>query len=514
MSPRARLFTALLGGLLVATGTGCGGEPPPPHVLLVTVDSLRPDRLSCYGYREHETPHIDRLAAEGTLFELAVADTPWTTPSMASVMTGTYPPLHGLRSTHVHRLAEERVTLAEILRAYGYATTAFVGSFPLDSIYQLDQGFAHYDDEFTDPIWIFPDHRPEPTESRFLEDPEEQALFTLTKIANDSRREDADVTDAALAWLRERLEPADEDDPEAAEEKARPFFVWVHYFGPHGQPDWRVSAEERERRQIESYDPSVRASDREVGRLLDFLDRQDLADDTLVVLHADHGESLGEERYVGHGWLLNEASLRIPLVVRLPSAVHAGGRVPHLARNVDILPTVLGAVGIERPDGLSGHSLLPWIESRRPGFPGEASGAARRTAYLETWYGAHGAYARPVELPGGDAVKVGTVRRGIRTERWKYVRTEPHALLDETRETAIPASVRRRVLHERLHDLEADTGDAFNVIGIHPDVSRRLRAELAAVGPAEEAGGDGEGAGSGLRLGKEMKARLQAIDAL
>lgn len=514
MKPPARLLTAVLGGLLVATGTGCGGPPPPPNVLLVTVDSLRPDRLSCYGYREHETPHLDRLAAGGTLFEQAVADTPWTTPSMASVMTGTYPPLHGLRSTLVHRLAEERVTLAEILRAYGYATAAFVGSFPLDSIYRLDQGFAHYDDEFTDPIWIFPDHHPRPTESRFLEDPEEQALFTLTKIANDSRREDAAVTDAALAWLRERLEPPDEDDPDAAEEKARPFFVWVHYFGPHGQPDWRVSAEERERRQIQSYDPSVRASDREVGRLLDFLDRQELAHDTLVVLHADHGESLGEQRYVGHGWLLNEASLRIPLVVRLPGAAHAAGRVPHLARNVDILPTVLDVVGIERPGGLSGHSLLPWIEPRNRGFPGAESEAARRTAYLETWYGAHAAYAKPVELPGGGTVKVGIVRRGIRTERWKYVRTEPHPLLDETRETAVPASVRRRARSERLHDLDAQAGDAFNVIGIHPGVARRLRSELAAVRPAEDAGGDDEGSASGLVLGKEMKARLEAVDAL
>ena len=126
---------------------GCAPQPSgPPHVVLVTVDTLRPDRLSAYGFRGHATPGSDRLAAEGALFENAFADSPWTTPSMASVLTGTYPTQHGFKSTNAHRLAPENVTLAERLSEAGYTTAAIIGSFPLDAIYQLDQGFTHYDD--------------------------------------------------------------------------------------------------------------------------------------------------------------------------------------------------------------------------------------------------------------------------------------------------------------------------------------------------------------------------------
>jgi arylsulfatase A-like enzyme len=444
---------------------GCASDPPESaNVLLVTVDTLRPDRLSAYGYRRHQTPHIDRLAAGGALFENAVSDTPWTTPSMASVMTGVYATRHGFRSTNANRLSLDHETLAEVLRARGYATAAVVGSFPLDAIYQLDQGFDVYDDTFTTPIWVYPDHEPESLESEFRENPEDQAMFVLAKALNDSRRSDAEVTDAALAILEGGL--------------AEPFFLWVHYFGPHSKPDWTIPESARERRHRAQYDPDVRENDREVGRLLAALEAAGRSDDTLVVFHADHGESLGEQAYLGHGMLLNEASLRIPLILRLPGSIEAGVRVSTLVRNVDIFPTILDVAGGSEGIEGSGASLLSLV--RRAFF--RSAPEAERIAYMETWYPAHRAFARRVGLPGGEEGLLGIVHRAVRSERWKLVRTDPHDLLDASPDALpeIPDSIRDGAKREQLFDLSAPGGEDADVIADHPKVAARLRAELDA----------------------------------
>jgi arylsulfatase A-like enzyme len=476
---------------------GCGAPAPARHVLLITIDTLRPDRLSCYGYAAAKTPGIDRLAAEGARFAHVLADAPWTTPSLASVLTGTYATTHGLKSTSVHRLRDESLTLAEILAQHGYATSAIVGSFPVDSIYHLDQGFAHYDDAFTKPIWIFPDHVQEHVASEQPEKLEDRDMHTLLKAANDSRRDDSEVTDAALAWLDTRPD--------------QPFFLWLHYFGPHGKPDWRLPEDERGTAHQQGYDAELAETDHQVARLLEGLDTRGLAHDTLVVLHADHGESLGEQHYVGHGWLLNEASLRIPLLVRLPGRIEAGKVAAALARNVDILPTVLDAVHVEAPPGLAGESLLPRVAA--PRFPWQQSAPEavdpKRTAYLESYFAAHHAFAKPVTLPDGTQIRVGLVRRGVQTERWKYVRTEAWPLFDvpagQTPE--IPESVRRAEFREDLFDLQAPSGDDFDVSAQYPQVLRTLRAELdkrlaeeARTKPAPAA-----------PLDPEMRKRLEAL---
>jgi arylsulfatase A-like enzyme len=449
---------------LLGLALGCSPRPEaPPDVLIITIDTLRPDRLSAYGFRGHETPRIDRLAAEGALFERAYSDTPWTTPSMASVMTGTYPTVHGFKSSNANRLGLENLTLAEILSERGYATAAVLGSFPLDSIYQLDQGFDHYDDAFTTPIWIFPGHETYPLESEFREDPEGQAMFAMAKAMNDSRRTDAEVTDAAAAWLSRAREG--------------PFFLWVHYFGPHSKPDWTVPEDERLARQLARYDPDVRITDREVGRLLDALDATGRGEDTLVVFHADHGESLGERGYVGHGNLLNEASMRIPLVLRWPGHVAAGVRIPRLARNVDVFPTVLEAAGLPLPEHASGESLLRAVAVTPRAILGRWLGAgAERPAYMETYYPAHVAFATPVEWDGRTH-RVGTIRRAIRRGDWRFVRTEAHPLIDAGEGAeAPPEEVHREVFREELFATEND--ERVDLEGRHAQVAQRLRALL------------------------------------
>ncbi|MGH0028611.1 MAG: sulfatase [Myxococcota bacterium] len=442
--------------LLCACGAADDGRP---NVVLVTVDTLRPDRLSAYGYTGHVTPNVDRLAAEGMLFENAFTDTPWTTPSMSSVMTGSYPTSHGFRSTNAHRLGLDQVTLAERLREHGYATAAVIGSFPLDAIYRLDQGFDHYDDHFTRPIWNYPDHEPTPLPSEFREDPHDQAMFAMVKAMSDSRRTDEEVTDAALAWLGgERA-------------GAAPFFLWVHYFGPHSKPDWSVPEDERLARQLSRYDPDVLENDRQVGRLLDALDAAGLARDTLLVFHADHAESLGEQRYVGHGLLLNDATMRIPLLLRWPGRVEAGQRVATLARNVDILPTVLEAAGLPVPETLDGRSLL-----------GLADPAAESIAYMETYYPAHQGFAKPVTLPDGSQRKIGLIRRSVRQGPWQLVRSEPHPLLDVRQESwsDLPIELLHGMWSEVLIDTR-DTGpEPVDRSGEQPEIAARLRAALDA----------------------------------
>lgn len=453
-------------GVLVALGAmafGCGAAER-PNILLVTVDTLRADRLSCYGYERHRTPNIDRLAAGGALFENAMADSPWTTPSMASVLTGSYPAVHGFRSMTSHRLSPENLTLAEQLREHGFATAAVVGSFPLDSIFQLDQGFDSYDDDFTEPIFAHPDHQVVPMPSQFHDSPGTQRHFIFEKAFNHSRRTDAQVTDAALHWL--------------GQQGHKPFFLWVHYYGPHDKSDWSVPEAERDPIRLARYDPDVRENDREVGRLLSALDEAGLAETTLVVFHADHGESLGERGYIGHGQLFNEASVHVPLIFRLPGVVKAGLRVERLARNIDILPTILEVVGVSPPPDLSGESLLPQMHSspeRRAAHPGPEP-----IAYMETYYPAHWGFALPVTLADGTEARIGLVRRGVRRGRWKYERTDPTALLDgdEGEFPVVPEAMRRAARVEQLYDVSARRGDETNVIKSYPRVARELRALL------------------------------------
>ena len=483
-----RLALALVSAAPAAL-VACGPAPLPElperaSILLVTVDTLRPDRLSCYGYERHRTPGICRLAEEGVLFEDARSDTPWTTPSMASVLTGLYPTLHGFKSNNAHRLGAEQETLAEVLAARGYATAAVIGSFPLDSIYGLDQGFERYDDAFTTPIWTFPDHEPGRLPSEFGETPEARREFTLAKAVNDSRRTDAEVTDAALAWLREH--------------DARPFFLWVHYFGPHTKPDWRVPEAQRERLHRERYDPDVLENDREVGRLLAHLDEAGLSDGTLVIFHADHGESLGEQGYLGHGQLLNEATLHIPLLLRLPGVLPAGRRVTETVQNVDIFPTALAVSG--GPDGRerSGVSLFEVLR---------APGGAPRPAYAESFYPAHEAFAWKERLPDGSELPVGLARRGVRRGRFKLVRQQPTPLLDVSaaEQAPVPARLRERLRGEALYDLDAPGGDSTDVLARHPEVAAELRVLLDAQLARER------GAAQPLAVDEETRLRLESL---
>jgi choline-sulfatase len=283
-----------------------------PNVLLVTVDTLRPDALGWVAGR-NATPEIDRLAAEGFRFPGAVSPAPVTLPAHASILTGLEPRRHGARDNG-QPLAEGPATLAETLRARGYATGAFVSGFPLVRAFGVDRGFAHFDD-------ALPDGPPDRRERRA-----------------------AGTAAAAGAWIEQAREP---------------WFAWVHFYDPH-DPYEGPGATARA-----AYDAEVASVDRALGALRR---RAGARGPVLTVLTADHGESLGEHGEDTHGFFVYESTIAVPLILHLPGRVRAGQSGAPV-RLVDVAPTVHDVLDLASPAGLDGTSLLPHVSGRAPTVP-------------------------------------------------------------------------------------------------------------------------------------------------
>jgi tetratricopeptide (TPR) repeat protein len=319
----------------LACALGCAPESRAPpsvtagaargyDVILVTLDTVRQDRLGCYGYEYGSTPTFDALAERGVRFEQAVTAAPLTLPSHATMMTGVTPPRHGVHDNGIYRLDEDNETFAEVARAAGYQTAAFVGCFVLDARFGLNQGFDVYDFDVSE---------------RGLRP---QMLDFNERSANE-------VTDAALAWLGER-------DPE------RPYFLWVHYFDAHLPYQSPLAGEARFAGR--PYDAEIAFVDREVGRLLEAVDPER----SLVVVASDHGEALGDHGEPTHGLFLYESTVRVPLIVTGPFDPAVVDRVVGL---VDLKPTLEFLVGLESETEPDGMNLF--------------AGAARdRAVYMET----------------------------------------------------------------------------------------------------------------------------------
>jgi len=428
----------------------------PRNVLLITIDTLRADHLSCYGYTKNATPHIDALAARGVVFDQAFCDVTWTTPSMASVFTGRYAVHHGLQSSS-QRLPETS-TLAKRLRAGGYTTAAVIGSFPVDSTFGLNQGFDLYDEEFN--TSVLKDDEPAalagalPPEGN---DAARRIWFMLQRLGRAYRPDDQ-VAARAVRWLRG--------------ERSEPFFLWVHFFGPHEKMYVHLSLEELMRRNVAEYDPAVSFADRQVGAVLSALHETGLDDRTLVVLHADHGQNLFERNYVGHGRDLYEPSLRIPLIVADPSG--RIGRSNAFARNIDVLPTILDLIGMPVPADVDGVSLRTAI--RHP-WLARVLGMKAGETYAETYMSATGIYRETRQFEGQEYV-LGFVRRGIRTQRWKYVESMPVPLIEDPAPRALPAALVAQERRELLYDLIADAAESTDVSAAYGDVVREFRTKL------------------------------------
>ena len=431
---RARWTRLAAAALAAHVGTGkaaaADGPAPPvrPNVLLVTLDTTRADHLGCYGARDALTPALDAFAARGVVFDRAYSASPMTLPSHATILTGLEPPEHGLRVNGKSRLAPTVPTLAELLGASGYRTGAFVAAFVLDHRFGLDRGFSPYDDDLTGA-------RPQ----------------TVSEHLSVYRPGDR-VADAALAWL---------DD---AAGRDAPFFAWVHLYDPH-YPDYANEALRGTRfAGVASYDAELAFTDRQVGRLLEFLDERGLRDRTLVVVVADHGEGLGDHDEREHGYLLNEEILRVPLVVALPGVTRAGHRVEAVVSSVDVLPTILDLAGTPNPVHGRGRSLR----------------SALGGADIPSW----DSYAE-TDLPY--TVFGWSPLRSLTTPRWHYVRTA----------------------RPELYDRDTDPVEAANLAGDRTDDATAMDQRLAALERSF-----GTTAAPDVALGADARQRLEALGYL
>jgi arylsulfatase A-like enzyme/Flp pilus assembly protein TadD len=322
--PRHHLAAlALLLGVLTAlaglSSAGCGRRQQ-PNLLLVTLDTTRADHLGCYGYPLARTPVIDRLAAEGVRCTDAVTAAPITLPSHATILTGLYPPTHGVRDNGTYALGNDAVTLAERLKRAGYRTQAIVSALVLNRRYNLTKGFDGYDDD----LWT--EHQPK--------------LFLIRS------RPGPRTAERAVRWLSSW----------ELEKPRRPFFLWMHLFDAH-QP---YSAPIAERlRSPTVYDAEIAVLDQAVQAVVEQLGRLGVLDNTLVVVTADHGESLGEHGEKTHALFIYDATVRVPLILRLPRELPAGRVYDGPVRTVDIVPTVLDALRLPGGGETQGTDLLP-----------------------------------------------------------------------------------------------------------------------------------------------------------
>ncbi len=293
------------------------------NLLIVTLDTARPDRIGCYGNKDIQTPTLDGLASKGVLFSRATAVAPTTLPTHSSIMSGLYPYHHGARANALFPLGKKVNTLAEVLAGEGYRTAAKVSSFVLDSRFGLNQGFASYDDKVDD-------HAP----TDLLRHPERKADAT---------------TDRATSWLKHY-----------GDEK---FFLWVHYFDPHAR--YKPPSPFAEQYEDNPYDGEIAFTDRQLGRLLDALEQTGQAERTLVIVVADHGESLGSHNEAAHGFLVYNSSIHVPMIMYCPSNLKGGLNFTSRVSQVDIMPTVLSLLGAPAPSGMDGLDLTQPVPTDR-----------------------------------------------------------------------------------------------------------------------------------------------------
>jgi arylsulfatase A-like enzyme len=312
-----------------------GAAPTGPHVLLISIDTLRADRMSSYGYERPTSPNLDRLLAGGVRFERARVVEPLTNPSMCSTITSLPPHEHGATRNGL-RLFKGLDSLPRTLGAHGYRTVAFVGNWTLrDKLSGLGAHFDHYEEVLNRKRW-FGFIRGEATAG--------------------------DLSDAALSWMVRHIE----------ERPSEPTFMWVHYVEPHApykfQEDFagRLGLDpERKPKPSDRYDTEVAYVDQEIGRLLDELEEIIPSENLLVVFMSDHGESLGEHNYWGHGRNLYEPTLWVPMGLTWKGAVEPRV-VSEPSLNTDLAPTVLGLIGVDAPKSFQGFDWTGVLTGENP----------------------------------------------------------------------------------------------------------------------------------------------------
>ena len=332
----------------------CARPSGPPNVVIIAVDSLRPDHLGCYGYGRPTSPTVDALAAKGVLFENVISQASWTTPSFGTVLTGLYPSQHGALTIN-NMIRASVPTLATILKAKGYATAGIVNAPALSPGFGFQRGFGSYD------------------------------------IAEVETRKAAAISDDALKWI----DSVDSD-------RHQPFLLFLHYFDAHlpysppapydtlfdsgyrgvwGKvfdpeeyaPTRKTLLEDMKKWPPEDwnhakslYDGEIRSTDEGIGALLRGLEARGLSKNTLLVFLSDHGQEFFEHGAYGHGHSLHAEVLRVPLIMVFPGKLPNAKRVREQVRLLDVTPTILDVLGLDEEERFEGASLLPLMTGRGP----------------------------------------------------------------------------------------------------------------------------------------------------
>lgn len=407
-------------------------ELGPLNVLLITIDTLRADALGTYGQPRPTSPHLDRIARDGVVFEHCLTAAPNTLPSHATILTGKYPYSHGVRSNVGYLLPSANVTLAERLSEAGYVTAAEIAAPVIGRQTRIDQGFQHWRDTLTPGVVL---------KTTRVETPEGFKKLELQE------RDAADITKRGVELLRRH--------------RMQPFFLWLHYFDPHEvyvPPPAHANAIPDS-----YYHAEVRFADEQVGRVLRELERLGLRERTLVVVTSDHGEGLGQHEEKTHTFLVYDTTMRVPLIVWGPREILAGSRVTGVVRTADIAPTILDFIGLPPIEGASGASLH-----------GLATGA--RTSVPTT------AYGESLELHltfGAD------ILRFERQGRWKYIHKPVPELFDlvaDPRELENLAARHPERVEEMKTRLQSRLAAAASQEGAVVALDGEQRAALSALG--------------------------------
>ncbi len=412
----AHLLVSIIGFAGVGCGVGedsssagRGSEPEAEtalrNVILVTMDTTRADALGAYGQVLPTTPRIDRMASEGLRFAQVVTSSPSTLPSHSTILTGKHPYAHGIRSNAGYVLTNDNVTLAEALQEHGYRTAAEIAAPVLGRRMLLNQGFESYRDTLSPGI--------QRKHIRTITGNDEKSIRLDERIASD-------ITSRGIQFLNAYREDK--------------FFLWLHYFDPH--QGYTPPAEYRARLPENPYHAEILYVDHELGRLLDTVRKLGLKDSTLVLLTADHGESLSEHDESYHSMLVYDSTMRVPLILWGPTILGEGSVVESLVRTVDIAPTVLDLLNLPPLADIQGVSLAPLIT-------GETSDL-HLTGYGES-----------IEPMLFEASPIRFVREG----EWKYIHK----------------------VNPELYNVRKDPGELDNVAAENPQLVKQLRSKLGAL---------------------------------
>jgi arylsulfatase A-like enzyme/Tfp pilus assembly protein PilF len=418
-----------------APNTEWRGEVAPQdlNVILITLDTLRSDRVSSYGSDLVDTPNIDSFAKEGVLFSNAASTVPFTLPAHSSIHTGLYPPGHGVRENVGYILDPGIPTLAEVLSGGGWATAGFISAFVLDGRWGIGRGFDHYFDDFN------------------------LADFETPNLASVQRSGDVTVGEA-VRWLDGR--PRD-----------IPFFLWLHLYDPHDP--YTPPEPFKSRYPGRPYDGEVAFTDSLIGEFRQALEERGLLSSTLVILTADHGEGLGDHGESSHGFFIYDSTIHVCLIVRPPTAAQGGRVVDTAVSHVDIFPTILDAVGVNAPEPVHGQSLLPIVAGEDLELD--------RGVYSESLY--------PLLHYGWAPL------RAIRADHRKLISAPRPEVFDivadprEERDLSLEQPSLTGELEKRLSDLRAKIDREAPAAGAALDIDPETLAQLQALGYAAGQGG-------------------------